>query len=310
MPVLLIATGGTIASRPLPDGGVATALTGADLVERAGLDADGVRVVDAVRGPSWSLAPAAMAEIARVVVDSAASGQHDGVVVTHGTDTIEETLFLTWLLGGAAASRTSPIVFTGAMRHDAHPDTDGPANLRDAVALAGGGGPVAGPVLRMAGRTHHARWTTKTDTTSVTSFTGAPDAPHDPPPHGSDVAVHVAQVQSHVGVDGGAVDWHVERGARGIVVEGTGAGNVHVDLVDGIERAIGAGVPVVVTSRCWTGPVSATYGTRGGGHMLAALGAIGGGDLPTHKARLALSVAIGLDPSVDGVRSWFTELLG
>jgi len=309
MSVLLVATGGTIASRPTPSG-VTVSLDGRALLERAGVS--GVDVLEAGRGPSWNFDVAAVESIARTVVERAASGDHDGVVVTHGTDTVEETLFLTWLLGGAAATERSPIVFTAAMRNDAEPNADGPANLADAVALASSG-PLAGPVLRFGGVTHHARWVTKTDTSAVDAFrsTGEGISPTpSPPPHAGAIEPRVVHVQSHIGADGAIVDWHLDRGARGVVVEGTGAGNIEGDLVDGVERALGEGVPVVVTSRCWTGAVSPTYGGRGGGRMLADIGVIAGGDLPTHKARLALSVAIAVEPSVGGVRRWFEALLG
>lgn len=310
MSVLLVATGGTIASRPT-DAGVTVALDGPALLERAGISS-GVEVLEAGRGPSWSFDPAGVEHIARTVVTRAASGEHDGIVVTHGTDTVEETMFLAWLLGGAAASERSPIVFTAAMRNDGDADPDGPVNLRDAIALAGAG-PVPGPVLRFGGRTSHARWVTKTDTSAVDTFRapGAPEGPPAPPPaHGGSVEPRVLQVQSHTGVDADVLGWHLERGARGLVVEGTGAGNVEGDLVDGIEAAVAAGVPVVVTSRCWTGSVAPIYGGRGGGRHLADLGVISGGDLPTHKARLALSVALGVDPGLSAVRAWFAGLLG
>lgn len=308
MPVLLIACGGTIAGRSGP-GGVRAALDGAALLARAGVD--GVDVLDAGRGPSWGLTTDDAVAIARTVVDAAASGAHDGVVVTHGTDTIEETLFLAWLLGGAAAAERCPIVFTGAMRHDDHPDADGPTNLRDAVALAAAGGrDEPGPVLRIGGETHHARFAAKTDTSALDTFRSVGTGPTTPPPHGGTVVAGVVQVPSHTGVDPGVVDWLLERGATGLVVEGTGAGNAHRDLVGGIERAVAAAVPVVVTSRCWTGAVSPTYGGRGGGAELAALGCIGGGELPTHKARIALSVALGVDPDPEAVRTWFAELVG
>jgi L-asparaginase len=298
MAVLLIACGGTIASRARPDGtGVAVALTGGELLDIAGIT--GVDVVDELHGPSWALDPAAVVTIARTAVAAAASGAHDGVVVTHGTDTLEETLFLTWLLGGA---RAAPIVFTGAMRHDGHPEADGPANLRDAVDVAAAGG-VDGPVLRFGGRTHHARWVTKTDTSSMDTFRSVGDGvPPAPPPPGDEVELRVAQVHSHSGVDPELVPWHLERGVRGLVVEGTGSGNVHRDLVPGIEAAIAAGFPVVLTSRCWTGEVAPVYGGPGGHAELAALGCIAGGDLPTHKARWALAVALGAGADV---RPWF-----
>jgi L-asparaginase len=312
--VLLVACGGTIASRARPDGtGVAVALTGEELLDAVGIDRAGLDVVDAAHGPSWSIGPDAALAIARTVVGAADAGTHDGIVVTHGTDTVEETMFLTWLVGGAAASERCPIVFTAAMRHDGHPEADGPTNLRHAIASAASGAR-PGPLLAFDGAEHHARWVTKTDAGSLDTFrsvgAGAPTAPPAPPPHGADVVAAVGQVHAHTGVDPDLVSWHVGRGVRGLVVEGTGSGNVHGDLVPGIEAAIGAGVPVVVTTRCWTGAVAPVYGGPGGGAELAAIGCIPGGDLPTHKARVALSVALGRDPAPAAVRTWFAQLLG
>jgi L-asparaginase len=313
MKVLLVAAGGTIASRP-SDEGVKVALKGAELLERAGIDEASVDVLDLGQGPSWGFSPAAVERIARTSVETAARGAYDGVVVTHGTDTVEESAFLTWLLGGAAASERCSIVFTAAMRHADHPDTDGPANLRDAVDLAAAGG-ASGPVVRIGGVTHHARWARKRDTSDLDTFesvgagAGTPDAPPPPPPHGEAIEPAVAEVHSHTGVDPTLVDHLVEWGARGLVVVGTGAGNVHGDFVPGIERAMAAGVPVVVTSRCWTGAVSPEYGGPGGGWSLHWAGCVLAGDLPTNKARLALSVAMGVDPAPDAVRAWFQALL-
>jgi L-asparaginase len=76
----------------------------------------------------------------------------------------------------------------------------------------------------------------------------------------------------------------------------------------GIERAITAGVPVVVATRCLTGDVAPIYGGAGGGHTLADLGVIGAAELNAAKARLALAVALAADPSIDAVRSWFEVL--
>ena len=300
---ILVAAGGTIASRVRSDGAVAVALSGAEVLARAGLDGTGIEVIDAAHGPSWSLPPAAAEIIARTAL---AGSERAPVIVTHGTDTLEETAFLTWLLGGSR-----PIVFTGAMRHDGHPDADGPTNLRGAVGVATAG-PVDGPVVHLDHQTHHARWATKTDTTAGDSFrsVGGAGAPPAPPPAGAGLVTAVAELRSHVGVDGGVVGWHLDRGARGIVVQATGSGNVHAALLPGIRRALDQGVPVVVTTRCPTGPVAPVYGGPGGGHELAQLGCIFAADLPTHKARLALWAALGADPDPAAVRGWFATLLG
>jgi L-asparaginase len=109
-------------------------------------------------------------------------------------------------------------------------------------------------------------------------------------------------------MDAAIVDWHLDRGIRGLVLEGTGAGNVYGGLRSGLERAIEREVPVVVTTRCLRGEVAPIYGGALGGHTLASLGVIAGAELSPAKARLALAVAMGVDPSVDAVRRWFDIL--
>lgn len=309
MSVLLLAAGGTISTVSTPQG-TAAGLDGAAVLAQAGPDlAADVDVADVGEGPSWAYSPEAVERLARAAVAGAEGGDHDGVVLTHGTDTLEETLFLCWLLGGAPASRRRPIVFTGAMHRSDHPEPDGPTNLREAIALAAGGG-LDGPVVRIGGATHHARWARKLDTSALDTFRSVGERPiGPPPPHGERIEPAVAEVHSHSGVDASILDHVLDRGARGIVLVGTGAGNVHGSFRPGVERALAAGVPVVVTSRCTSGPVLPEYGADLGGWTLDDLGCVLAGDLPPGKARVALWVALGLDPGPEAVRSWFSALL-
>jgi len=307
--VQLLATGGTIASKVQADGGVAVALTGRQLLETVpDVETDGIEVFDVVHGPSWNFDVPTMTSIARRVHD--ALGHHDvaGVVVTHGTDTVEETLWLTDLVAGALTDRAA-VVFTAAMRNSAQDDPDGPANLRDALALVrSDDGRGRGALLCVNGEVHEARWVTKTDSQSLDTFKSFGQRPWTRPPATTDVEPNVSIIRSYGGIDDSAVDWHVARGSRGLVIEGGGAGNIAGNLVPGIERAIAAGIPVVVVTRCLTGAVAPVYGGPGGGHTLASIGVIGGSDLNAGKARLALAVAMGVDPSVDAVRAWFKEI--
>jgi L-asparaginase len=308
--IFLLATGGTIASRRQPDGGVAVALTGARLLESvSAVYTSDVEVLDVTHGPSWNFDLATMASIAGVARDALVDGRASGVVVTHGTDTVEETLWLTDLLAFDATAK-GPIVFTASMRNAGEPDGDGPSNLRDALALAHSSEGVGrGALLCVDGEIHEARWVTKTDSQSVDTFKSFGTRPYRRPPATGDVEPNVAVVRSYGGMDGDIVDWHLSRGARGVVVEGTGAGNVSGALLPGIERALSSGVPVVVATRCLTGEVAPIYGGPGGGHTLEGLGVIGAAELSAAKARLALGVALAVDPSIDAVRSWF-EVLG
>ena len=249
-----------------------------------------------------------MASIARTARDALVEGRASGVVVTHGTDAVEETVWLTDLLAFDTTTR-GPIVFTASMRNAGEPDGDGPSNLRDALALAHSREAVGrGALLCVNGEIHEARWVTKTDSQSTDTFKSFGNRPYRRPPTSGDVEPKVAVVRSYGGMDGEIIDWLLERGARGLVIDGTGAGNVSAALLPGVERALSSGAPVVVTTRCLTGDVAPIYGGAGGGHTLAELGVIGAAELSAAKARLALAVAMGVDASVEAVRSWFEVL--
>lgn len=309
MTVLLLATGGTIASRPQPGGGVAVALTGTELLESVSkvYTAD-VETLDVTHGPSWNFDLATMTDVAIRARDALTSGRVSGVVVTHGTDTVEETLWLTDLLASGATAR-GPIVFTASMKNAAEPDGDGPSNLRDALALAHSKEAIGrGALLCVNGDIHEARWVTKTDSQRVDTFQSFGTRPFTRPPTSGRVVAEVAVIRSCGGIDGAIIDWHLSRGVRGLVIEGTGAGNVAGSLLPGIQRALAADVPVVVATRCLTGEVAPIYGGAGGGHTLAQLGAIGAHELNASKARVALAVALGNDPALDAVRAWFEVL--
>jgi L-asparaginase len=323
MSVTLIATGGTIASTRGPDGMVSATLSGAELVAAAGDLPAPVEVVDLSVPGSWNLTTDLAAEVARTARDALLGGA-TGVVVTHGTDVLEETAWLCELLLGDARA-AGALVVTGAMRHASEFGPDGPRNLADAVAVAAD--PAArgrGALVCMNGEVHHARWVAKTHATALAAFESpgrgpvgevsergvrftAPSPP--PPPHATGALVGaVPIVVSHWDVDEDLVDHHLRRGARGLVVQGGGAGNVNGRLVPGIERAVASGIPVVGTTRCSRGEVTAVYGSPGGFAQLASLGVIASHGLSAGKARLALGAALGTDPDPVAVRAWFEAL--
>ena len=315
--VHVLSTGGTIASRPGADGRVLASDDVSDLLASAG-GVDGVTVTaeEVVRLGSYRLTLDDALQIARRVRAAAAAA--DGVVVTHGTDTMEESAYLVDLLHAGP----QPVVFTGAQRNAQASDGDGPRNLRDAVRLAGT--PAAaglGAVVAMAGRVLPARHVTKVHTVDVAAFDapgagqlGAidPDAvrlvaqPRRGPVFDLDALAaelpRVDVVPLHLGVDGTFVRAAREAGARGIVLEAFGAGNVTPDVLAETERALADDVLVLVSSRCAAGPVSAIYGA-GGGADLAAAGAVLAADLRAPKARLLLTLAIGTTDDLRAARA-------
>lgn len=337
MSLTLVATGGTIASTRGADGVVTTTLTGEDLLASLpGGALDGpagpvtVDVVDLTVPGSWNMSSVHAARVAVAASRAIGSGSR-GVVVTHGTDVLEETSWLAELLCPRSADG-APIVFTAAMRHGSEFGGDGPRNLLDALRVAAD--PQArgrGVLVCFGGELHHARWVVKTHATGLHAFDSPGRAPvgsvdedgvefhlgsPSPPPQiddaaALDVSAQVPVLMSHWDCHPELVDWHRDRGAAAFVVEGSGAGNVNGGLVDGLSRALSDGVPVVVATRCRRGEVAPIYGGAGGFATLAAAGAVGSGGLTAGKARLAVQVALAASPgarTADAVRGYFEGL--
>lgn len=326
MRLRLLATGGTIASRRDPDtGAVVPAVSPEDLVAAVpDLESFGpveVEEIDRVNG--WNMTPQTMLRTARAARRALVDEDVDGVVITHGTDTTEETLYLVDLLAGHATDRGG-IAFACAMRSAGEVGADGPRNLLDAARVATD--PASrgrGALLTVNDEIHAARWVTKTDTSNVSTFRSWPGGPVgyvergsprfvlDTPPrprHGEEIDTAVALVKAYTGMDDRLLWWLVDhQRVHGLVIEGTGAGNVPGTLVTGIDHALERGVPVVLASRCVTGRPQPIYGGPGGGVSLEERGVVRSNGLNGPKARLGLMVALGIRRDVDHVRDWFAH---
>ncbi|MFK3981095.1 asparaginase [Micromonospora sp. NPDC050397] len=321
--LLLLATGDTIAFDPRVRGRGAFA-PGAELLAAlpAGSVPGQVTVEDVLAGPSWDLDPPTMLGLARRARTAILTEGYHGVVITHGTDTLEETAFLTDLLAGEAAERAG-IVLTGAMRPPTELSPDGPRNLLSAlVAAADPGLPGVGVVACLNDELHAARWVTKVDATTVAAFSSAPHPPlgrvvgnrvellAPPPPRPpaptGEPEPSVALIKTYPGIDGTLLHAVVDAGARGVVLEGTGMANVPVGLFAAIDELTGWDVPVVIASRCRTREMPADEISTGG-TIAARVGAISARGLAPVKARAALMVALG-DGGVKQARAWFDRL--
>ena len=304
--VVVLSTGGTIASRRDARGASVASDDVDALLERLPFDVDvPVEGRDVVCVASSLLTPSDMAGIAREIRRVLADDTVLGVVVTHGTDTMEESAFLAELVHDAPR----PVVFTGAQRPADAPDTDGPRNLADAITVAAA--PQSrdrGVLITFDGAVFGARGTRKTQTLAAAAFS-APDAGpigqvregalvftaqpvRFPPVELEDLSnVRVDIVAFYPGADTAALDGVVAAGAAGVVLEATGAGNANLQIRDAVARLTKAGIVVALSTRVHAGPVAGLYGSGGGVDLLDA-GAVPTGMLRPSQARILLTALL------------------
>lgn len=306
--IVVISTGGTIASRWQGSGFAADA-DGAEVMATAPLpEGVSVEVVDLFSVNSPRLTTAHQLTLLRTVHEVLADPGVDGVVVTHGTDTLEESAFLVDLHHHDERS----VVFTGSQRPMGAADGDGPGNLYDALLTASTTRGL-GVLITFAGRVHAARGTVKAQAVALDAFAdpskellgkvgfgkvtvlrtpvrpeplalpAMPEAPEGPP--------RVDVVMHHVSGDAVLLNAAVAAGARGIVLVGTGAGNATPEVVDAVKAAVAEGVLVALTTRVAAGPVTEIY-THGGAVDLVAAGAVPTGTLRAPQARVAVLAAL------------------
>lgn len=291
--VSVITTGGTIASRVGVDGtsraGKPSAEFLADIGARAGVD---VRVVDLMSVDSAAMTSADMDRIRRGVEGELRDPTIVGVVVLHGTDTLEETALLVDLMH----ADPRPVVFTGAQRTADHARPDGPANIEAALRVAANSRfRDHGVLVAFGPRLMHARGVRKTHTVDLDAYDGVrvtTPLPRTVMPRTDIAGVRVDVVALYAGVDEVVVDALREHGTNGIVLQALGAGNTNARIVDAVRRCTEADIPVVLSTRVPDGGVVTTYGGGGGGADLVRAGALSAGTLGPAQARIVLAAAL------------------
>jgi L-asparaginase len=319
--IVLVFTGGTISMRHDPaKGGAVPSLSGRDILSLApAIEQIATIEIDdwgAHPGPHmttdrmWALRNALAAHLVRADVR--------GVVVTHGTDSLEESAYL----AARTIATDKPLVFTGAMRTSSDLGWDGPANLGAAVRVAASDEARGfGVLVVMSDRIFAGLDVTKSHTHVVDSFESPglgplgviddgqvifrralpePVAVLDPPALGGPVdIIYVA-----AGSDSRLLD-AARRDAEGVVIAAMGRGNVPPGMLDGIDRWHAEGKPVVIASRVQRGRVGRTYGYPGGARRLVDAGAILAGSRRPAQARIDLMLALGAGMGLGAIRQLF-----
>ena len=304
--IRLIGMGGTIAFGSAPEGAVPQ-LGAGDLTAALGACAAGVEPLDLTNASSIALRDHHLLALACAVRESIDDGW-PAVVITHGSDTMEETAYF---LALTIERGQSAIVLTGAMRHHGLDGYDGLANLRAALITARAPGLAdAGPVVVMSDAIHAARFVAKSHTTSPGSFTSATgpigqvaedEAALWLRPLYTDFLgpVTVGQlprvelVTMVIGIDPAALRAVIATHPDGIVIAGFDGGHMPPELLDCVNLAVAQRIPTVVAARCGAGPtLRRTYAVPGTEIDLQARGAVMAGAISAPKARLRLAVAI------------------
>lgn len=312
--VVVLATGGTIASAATESGGTIAQRSAAELLEAAAPAGVDVQAKDLMNVGSYLLTHRDLRTIAEAVAAEVSREDVHGVVVTHGTDTMEETAYLLDLLHGA----DTPVVLTGAQRSSDQADTDGPRNLREAIAVAASvQARGCGVLISFAGRVYAAARTRKVHTLTPEPFATAgggpigrvsaaavristrPVRPDPLPPLDQRFdAVRVDVVSLHPGADAALAEAAVAAGAQGVVLAGTGAGNGNHAVLAWVKEAVRAGTAVGLSTRVPDGPVVPVYG-NGGAVDLVAAGALNLGSVPLFHGRLLLAALLAGGAVVD-----------
>lgn len=273
--------------------------------------APGIERIAPVRIEDWARMPACHFDQVRLwalrerVRELAASDEVSGIVITHGTDILEETAYL---LDRTLDGRI-PVAITGAMRTSSDEAWDGPRNLRDAVTVAASSSSAGrGTMVVFAGQVFAGRTAAKSHATDPKAFSaphggpignvadGAVTFSSEPtrggvPVEPTSLDARVAHVPTVLGDQGSMLDF--ARGDHdGVVVEAFGSGNMPPGAVPALRRWLEERKPVVLASRCWWGQVTPVYAFDGGGARTTAMGAIPAGPRTPSQARMELAIAL------------------
>ena len=306
--IIIVFTGGTFSMKiDKTTGGAIPHFHGNQLLEmipEAGVEAN-ISMCEFGMYPGPHMTPELMLQLSKKIKEYANSDDIDGIIVTHGTDTLEETAYFLDL----TINTKKPIVVIGAMRTSSEPDWDGPKNLLDAISICkNDNSREMGVLVCLNGEINAASEVTKTHTEDMETFQSMDFGSMGFVENGrvifnrlpkkletietDGVVSNVDLIKVYTGISDKFFKFSADSGVAGIVVEALGVGNVPPAAFDGIKYATEKGIPVVLVSRCPTGETLDIYSYPGAGKWLKEIGVIFTDYLNGQKARIKLMLAL------------------
>ncbi len=318
--ILIIHTGGTIAMMEDKETGAVGQNQKNPLLLHTDALAEiaDVMVEDLFQLPSPHITEKEMLILKQKIETSIIENKIEGVVITHGTDTLEETAYFLDI----TVQSDIPIVVTGAMRSSNELGADGPYNLISAVRVAASDSASGtGVLVVLNDEIHTGKNATKTHTSNIATFQSPQYGPlgivskreitfhHMPTVRETydigKVTKNVILLKAYAGMDGSIISAIRSLHPDGLVIEALGQGNLPPSMVPELKVLIDEGVPVVLVSRCFNGYVQDVYNYEGGGRQLKDLGVIFSNGLNGQKARLKLLITLEVTQKHDELQEMF-----
>ena len=315
---MLVATGGRISSKNLGEGTVPK-VSGQDLLKIVGpLEGEPPEVIDFDQMPGSQMAPDRMAGLAGVIIKAVAREDVIGVVVTHGSDSLDESAFFCHL----TVDSEKPVVFTESMRSAADLSWDGPINLYESLVVARW--PRArslGTLVVMHDRIHAARFVMQAEGLGLDGFQSPACGPIGRLYNGEPalwvtpsmnrtvltpkIDINVMIAYAETGATESQINTILARdNLHGLVVSGFGSGRVPLTWTAPLAEAARKGLPIVLCARTGVGGVGDRVGFQGAAWLIKA-GLIPAHEMPANKARIKLMIALGNGLSAPAIRDYF-----
>jgi L-asparaginase len=319
--ILIVFTGGTFSMKiDKKTGGAVPKYSGNELLEKIPETKElaELKCYDFGKYPGPHITPELMMNLSKKIRELMKEENYTGIIVTHGTDTLEETAYFLDL----TIKTEIPIVLIGSMKNSSEPDWDGPQNLLDAISIClNDNCRNIGVLVCLNGEINAASEVTKIYTEQIDSFTSLDFGNLGFVQNGRVILNRLPRkletletdnfnsdvdlLTVYAGMDEKFFKFSADSGVEGIVVEALGVGNVPPPAFDGIKYAVEKGIPVVLVSRCPAGETLDIYSYPGAGKWLHKLGVIFADYLNGQKARIKLMLALGITKDKKKLRKIF-----